>query len=95
MAPAVSEWSVDEVLAMLDGLGLSHLQQPFRENGVNGRLLVTMHETEFMEVGSAHRVNMGRTDWPDSVVPPDARQAASSLLAQSSALKRASAILRC
>lgn len=61
MSPAVSEWSVDEVLAMLDGLGLGHLQQPFKENGVNGRLLVTMHETEFMEVGSAHRLFIART----------------------------------
>ena len=53
MAAAVSDWSVDEVLAMLDGLGLGHLREPFKENGVNGRLLVTMHETEFMEVGTA------------------------------------------
>ncbi len=52
MAPAVSEWSVDEVLAMLDGLGLAHLKQPFKENGVNGKLLVTLHEKEFIEVGS-------------------------------------------
>ncbi len=51
MAPAaVEEWSLDDVLAMLDGLGLGHLQQPFKENGVNGRLLVTMHEAEFQEV---------------------------------------------
>ena len=50
MAPAVEEWSLDDVLAMLDGLGLGHLQQPFKENGVNGRLLVTMHEAEFIEV---------------------------------------------
>ena len=53
MAPVVSEWSVDEVLAMLDGLGLAHLKQPFKENGVNGKLLVTLHEKEFIEVGTA------------------------------------------
>ena len=52
MAPVVAEWSVDEVLAMLDGIGLGHVQEPFKQNGVNGKLLVTMHETEFMEVGA-------------------------------------------
>ncbi len=60
MAPAaVEEWSLDDVLAMLDGLNLGHLQQPFKENGVNGRLLVTMHEAEFQEVWSGLGYRLG------------------------------------
>ena len=65
MAPVeVEEWSLDDVLAMLDGLGLGHLQQPFKENGVNGRLLVTMHEAEFIEVGCTSLPGL-----PDSYPP--------------------------
>ena len=30
---------------MLDQLGLSHVKQPFRDNGVNGSLLVALDET--------------------------------------------------
>ncbi len=30
---------------MLDQLGLSHVKQPFRDNGVNGRVLAILDET--------------------------------------------------
>ena len=52
---AVATWTPDQVLAMLDQLGLSHVKQPFRDNGVSGSLLVALDETELTgDLGLTH-----------------------------------------
>ena len=40
---ADASWS--QVLDMLDHLGQSHAKQPFRDNGIFGKVLVTLDES--------------------------------------------------
>jgi hypothetical protein len=46
---AVATWTLDQVLGMLDQMGLSHVKQPFVDNGVSGYLLVTLDESDFTQ----------------------------------------------
>ena len=46
---AVATWTPDQVLGMLDQMGLSHVKQPFIDNGVSGFLLVTLEESDFTQ----------------------------------------------
>ena len=58
---------------MLDQLGLSHVKQPFRDNGVNGRVLAILDETVrrfplYRSMSGCtqvpRQVAMGMTTWP-------------------------------
>ena len=42
-------WTVDDVIAYLGSLGLSHVSEPFRANGVDGALLETLSEADLTQ----------------------------------------------
>ena len=46
---AVATWTPDQVLGMLDQIGLSHVKQPFMDNGVGGNLLVILEESDYTD----------------------------------------------
>ena len=43
------DWSVSEVISYLEGLGLGHVQDGFKENAVDGRTLTEMTAEELVQ----------------------------------------------
>merc|ERR1712137_493043 len=39
-------WSVDQVVLFVEGLGLGHIVEPFRENAIDGQMLVELSASD-------------------------------------------------